>query len=205
MAVSCDHAVLRYPGTPAPAVEDFCLDVAVGEGVVITGMRGSGTSAVAKALTGLLRPLSGSVEVFGLRSDDPRLRPRVGYCPERTPFPDAMTVREATRVVAGIRGVDHTEADAALVAAGLHASDRRRVGRLAIEDVRRLCLACALVGDPDLLVLDDPWEFPETVDALRDARERGATIVVATLDPGGFGDLVGPVVTLPGGGLEEGI
>ena len=184
-------------------VDGLTLDVPTGGGVVITGADGAGTSAVIRALAGLLVPFSGLVEVLGSPAHDPALRPRVGYCPERRPFVRHLRVREVGVIVARVRGLGTAAAAPALRASGLDPDDARRVGGLELGDVRRLALACALVGDPDVLVLDDPWEYPETVEALGAARARGATVVLATPDPGGFPGLVGPLVTLPGGGDEQ--
>jgi hypothetical protein len=62
---------------------------------------------------------------------------------------------------------------------------------LDIEDVRRLSLAGAIVADPLVVLLDDPWEFRETYEECMAARERGACLVIATGDPGGLPALVG--------------
>lgn len=202
-AVSVEDAVLRFPGTPAPAVETFSLRVPAGGGVVLTAAGATALAAATRALAGLLPPFSGSVEVLGLAPDDPGLRGRVGYGPARRPFPARLSVCEVALLVACLRGLGAPEAARALEAAGLAPGDRRQTGRLELGDVRRLALAAALIGDPELVVLDDPWEYPETVAALRAARERGATVVVATPDPGGFPGFVGPLVTLPGGPDEE--
>ncbi len=202
-AVMVEDAVLRFPGTPAPSVEAFSLRVPVGGGVVLTAPGAAALAAATRALTGLLKPFSGSVEVLGLAPDDPGLRGRVGYAPARRPFPGRLTVAEAALLVARLRGRGPDDAARALRAAGLEPGDRRQTGGLELGDVRRLALAVALVGDPELVVLDDPWEYPETVAALRAARARGATVVVASPDPGGFPDVVGPLVTLPGAPDEE--
>jgi ABC-type Mn2+/Zn2+ transport system ATPase subunit len=73
------------------------------------------------------------------------------------------------------------------------------VERIEIEDARRTSLACALVGEPDLLVLDDPWEFPETVAAVRRAMDRGAAVLAASSDPGGLPALLGASIRLDEG------
>jgi ABC-type Mn2+/Zn2+ transport system ATPase subunit len=70
---------------------------------------------------------------------------------------------------------------------------------LEIEDVRRTSLACALIGEPDLLVLDDPWEFPETYAAVRRAMARGAAVLAASSDPGGLPGLLGASIHLTEG------
>ena len=74
-----------------------------------------------------------------------------------------------------------------------------RVGTLEIEDARRLAPACALAGDPPLLVLDDPWEFPETRRQIELARERGAAVLAASGDPGGPPALLGRTLALAEG------
>lgn len=192
---------VRYQGTPEPAVRDVSLRVPAGGGLVVTGPEGCGKTTVVRALMGLVAPLNGTLTVLGADPRDPAVRRRMGYCPERQAFPGAMRVREALDLVAALRGAGGQAGDAAARAAGLPVRDARRVGRLEIEDVRRLSLACALVGEPEALVLDDPWEFPETVEALRAARDRGAAVLVATPDPGGYPELLGAVLELD----EEGV
>lgn len=204
-AVRADAMTVRYQGTPEPAVVEVSFAVEPGCGIVVTGAEGCGKTTVIRAVLGLILPMTGDLTVLGgAPFHDPALRRRIGYCPEKRAFPATMRVREGVGLVASLRGVTAAGAvDAALHAAGLPADDARRVGSLEVEDVRRVSLACALVGDPDVLALDDPWEFPETVAALTRARGRGAAIVLATPDPGGFPAAVGPLVTLPGGGDDE--
>lgn len=201
--VRAEAMTVRYQGTPEPAVTGVSLAVGPGAGLVVTGAEGSGKTTVVRAVIGLVPHMDGSLEVLGGSPLDPAVRRRIGYCPEKRAFPGTMRVAEAVGLVACLRGVTGDGAvAAALGAAGLPGDDRRPIGRLEVEDVRRVSFACALAGDPDLLVLDDPWEFPETVEALRAARARGAGILLATPDPGGFPDVVGPVLTLPGGGED---
>lgn len=204
-AILADAMTVRYQGTPEPAVSDVSFRVAPGEGLVVTGAEGCGKSTVIRAVIGLIVPMTGTLTVLGGDPfHDPALRRRIGYCPEKRAFPATMKVREGVALVAALRDAGTRGAvDAALRAAGLPEGDPRRVGALEVEDVRRMSLACALVGDPDVLALDDPWEFPETVAALGAARDRGAAVVLATPDPGGFPAVVGPLLTLPGGGDDE--
>jgi 4-alpha-glucanotransferase len=87
---------------------------------------------------------------------------------------------------------------AAIEEAGVERPDQR-VEALEIEDVRRTSLACALIGAPDLLVLDDPWEFIETQLAVRRAMARGAAVLAASSDPGGLPALLGASIHLSEG------
>jgi ABC-type multidrug transport system ATPase subunit len=82
---------------------------------------------------------------------------------------------------------------------GLPPHDRRIIWALELGEVRRVSLACAITGSPRALILDDPWEYPETVDVIRRALADGVTIVVGTLDPGGFPKLLGATLTLAQG------
>lgn len=107
-----------------------------------------------------------------------------------------MRVSEALGLVAALRGVPRSEVVPTLERCGIATAVGRRIHALEPEEVRRLSLACALIGDPEGIVLDDPWEFPETVAALARALDRGATVLVASPDPGGFPALLGRTLTL---------
>jgi len=71
-----------------------------------------------------------------------------------------------------------------------------RTARLDAEGFRRLSLALAIAGDPDVVVLDDPWALTETLAEIRRARARGATVVAASRRPAGLGPALGGRVTL---------
>ena len=129
----------------------------------------------------------------------PVIRRQIGFGPERLPFPRGMRIIDAVRLVAAIRGATPKGGDEALVRAGLTAGDRRTISSLDLGDIRRTSLACAIVGRPQILVLDDPWEFEETVTVITEALSEGATVIVATPDPGGFPQLLGHTLTLEPG------
>ncbi|MCC6831375.1 MAG: ATP-binding cassette domain-containing protein [Thermoleophilia bacterium] len=199
-AIAVTDLEVRYQGGQEPALRGVTLAVPAGGGLVVTGPEGCGRTSLVRALVGLVAPSAGSVEVLGGSPVlDPSVRRRVGYGPEKHPFPSVMRAGEAVRLVAAVRGVPPSAAAEALERVGLEAPPDRRIDRLEVEDVRRLSLACAVAGDPEVLVLDDPWEFPETVAVLSAAAARGTTILVATPDPGGFPALLGPVMTLEAG------
>jgi ABC-type multidrug transport system ATPase subunit len=92
-------------------------------------------------------------------------------------------------------------AEDALTRAGLP-EERRGTRTLEIEEVRRTALACALAADPQLLVLDDPWEFVETEQEIARARGRGAAVIVASHEPGGFPAMLGRTLMLKEGRPE---
>ena len=175
------------------------LRVPRGAGLVVTGPEGCGRTTLVRALVGLVAPAGGRVETLGGNPLDPEHRRRIGFGPEGLPFPRVMRVSEALGLVAALRGVPRSEVVPTLERCGIATAVGRRIHALEPEEVRRLSLACALIGDPEGIVLDDPWEFPETVAALARALDRGATVLVASPDPGGFPALLGRTLTLTDG------
>lgn len=189
---------VRYQGTAEPAIANISCEVRPGTGLCVTGPEGAGKSTLLRALVGLVPPLRGSVSVLGGSPQMPALRTQIGYAPDRLPFPRGLRVSDAVRLVGAIRGV--TDAPAlALEQVGLPPHDRRIIWALELGEVRRVSLACAITGSPRALILDDPWEYPETVDVIRRALADGVTVVVGTLDPGGFPKLLGATLTLAEG------
>lgn len=192
--VVTDLAV-RYQGTPEPAITGVSLDIAPGHGLCVTGGEGSGKTSLLRALVGLVAPVRGAVRVGGANPLDPAVRRAIGFGPERMPFPRGLRVIDAVRLVAAIRGTDDSPG-AALERTGLPPDDRRLITGLELGEVRRVSLACASVGDPGVLVLDDPWEYPETVELIHAALDAGRVVVVATPDAGGFPEILGAQLDL---------
>lgn len=181
-----------------PAVDGVSFELRRGDGLLIAGDPGAGKTSVLRALMGLV-VASGDVTVFGHAPGDPALAGRIGYGPQGRTFTEAHSPRAIVRLVGRIRGIrDAAAGDDALERAGIPPG-RRDSRALDMEELRRVALACALAGDPDLLVLDDPWEFPETVAEIARARERGAAVLAASHDPGGLPDLLGRTITLVNG------
>lgn len=189
---------VRYQGTSAPSITDISCDVPPGGGLCITGAEGAGKTTLIRALVGLVPPVRGRVSVLGGSPQLPAIRQRLGFGPERMPFPRGMRVSDAVRLVGAIRGTNE-RAGASLERVGLPSGDRRLLSTLELGEVRRVSLACAITGGPRVLVLDDPWEFPETVEVIRSARADGVAVIVGTPDPGGFPALLGATLTLVGG------
>ena len=122
----------------------------------LLGPSGSGKTTLMRALVGVQRVTSGAVTVLGLPAGSPGLRSRVGYVTQ-TPsvYPD-LTVQENARHFAALYGRRAGEADAAVADVGLAEAAGQLVRDLSGGQQGRASLACALVGDPELLVLDEP-------------------------------------------------
>ena len=144
---------VRYQRGGALAVAGVNIDLRPGAGLLITGDRGSGKSSVLRAILGLAGP-GGDITVLGARPGDPPTLPRIGWAPQAWPFAFGLRAREVVRMVAELGGHGAAAGDRAIEEMAVEAPGAR-VESLEMEDVRRICMACATIGEPDLLVLDD--------------------------------------------------
>jgi len=188
LAIRCRALVKRYPGSPEVlAVNGLDLEVARGECFGLLGPNGAGKTTTVEILEGLLEPTSGDVEVLGARWDRgaTALRERLGITLQETHLPEKLTVEEVLRLFRSFyrrgRTVDEVIGLVAL-------EDKRRTWyeRLSGGQKQRLAVACALVGDPELLFLDepttglDPQSRRQLWDVVVDLKRRGRTVVLTT-------------------------
>ena len=169
------------------AVEKSTFHVNRGEVFGLLGTNGAGKTSTLEILEGLAEPTSGQVRILGLDPvvDRQRLRPDVGIMLQDGGLPAQLTVDETMRMWAGTcstpRPLDELLADVALT----HRRDVR-VGALSGGEQRRLDLACALVGEPSVIFLDepttglDPESRRRTWELLAQLKERGVTMVLTT-------------------------
>jgi ABC-type multidrug transport system ATPase subunit len=173
---------------PVTAVDDLSFEVEDGETFALVGPNGAGKTTTLKVLLGLARPTAGRVMLGpgSLSPGDPAARQALGYVPQRVAFPPGRTVREVMRFFADLRGLPAGAEDRALERVGLTDLAKRRASELSGGYTQRLSLAQALLGDPALLVLDEPtasldpeatWEFRSLVEQLR---REGRTIVLSS-------------------------
>jgi ABC-2 type transport system ATP-binding protein len=169
------------------AVDGIDLEVRPGECFGLLGPNGAGKTTTIEICEGLTTPDAGTVELLGLnwRTGAEELRQRIGVQLQETQFPDKITVEEVLRLFRSFyrRGMT---VDEAIGIAQLEEKRRARVGGLSGGQKQRLAMATALVGDPELLFLDEPttgldpqarrhlWDL---VDGLKHA---GRTIILTT-------------------------
>jgi|SRR5581483_9406730 len=189
-AILCRDLRKRYPGRPAPvdAVAGLDLEVSRGECFGLLGPNGAGKTTTVEILEGLLPPTSGRVEVLGRswgQGDDRTLRERLGISLQETRLSEKLTVRETAILFRSFyeRGLDP---DAVVASVGLTEKADARVGKLSGGQRQRLAIALALVGDPELLFLDepttglDPQSRRQLWEIMRGLRAQGRTIMLTT-------------------------
>ncbi len=139
------------------AVDDMTFDVAAGQVTGFLGPNGAGKTTTFRMLLGLIRPTSGEALIDGRRYEE-LAQPRrvVGAVLEATGFHPDRSGREHLRVLARVTGVPDTRVDDVLDQVGLTADSPRRVGGYSLGMRQRLGLAAALLGDPSILILDEP-------------------------------------------------
>jgi len=156
-------------GAPAIAVEDLHvrrggrpvlqgLSFAVAGGSVtgLLGPSGCGKTTLMRALVGVQAVESGRVEVLGAAAGSPSLRARVGYVTQAPSVYGDLSVRENLRYFARVLGVPQERIEAAIRTVALEGQADQVVASLSGGQSARVSLATALLGEPDLLVLDEP-------------------------------------------------
>lgn len=169
------------------AVDGLSFTVAPGECYGLLGTNGAGKTSALEVLEGLAAPTSGTVEVLGgdPRRDRATLRPRMGIMLQHGGLPSGLTVRETMKLWAGTCS-NPQPADALLDQVDLLHKADIKVGALSGGEQRRLDLACALLGGPELIFLDEPTTGldPESRRnvwrLLRELKESGVMMVLTT-------------------------
>jgi len=154
MAVVVDRLRVVRGGTTA--IDDLSLSVAAGSVTGLLGPSGSGKSTLLRAIVGVQRIKAGTIEVLGVEAGSPALRSRVAYVTQAPSVYMDLSVAENLRYFARLLGVPAARIDRALESVALSGLSNRIVGSLSGGERTRVSLASALLGDPELLVLDEP-------------------------------------------------
>ncbi|MFB6139737.1 MAG: ABC transporter ATP-binding protein [Halosimplex sp.] len=194
------------------ALDGVTLSVPDGASLGLAGTNGAGKTTLFRLLVGHARPDAGSVRVAGVDpTDGTRVRERAGYLPENAGFQPALTGAEVLGYYADMRGegADPARTDRLLSVVGLGDAGDRPVGGYSNGMNRRLGLAVALLGDPDVLLLDEPTAGldPNGVDAFnrvveRIREERDVTVLLSSHVLGEVEALCDRVAVLDAGALR---
>jgi ABC-2 type transport system ATP-binding protein len=169
------------------AVDGIDLEVGPGECFGLLGPNGAGKTTTIEICEGLTTPDAGTVELLGRnwQQDANELRQLIGIQLQETQFPEKLTVEEVLRLFRSFyrRGIT---LDEAIALAQLEEKRRARVGSLSGGQKQRLAMATALVGDPELLFLDepttglDPQARRHVWDLVERLKQAGRTIILTT-------------------------
>src|SRR4051794_35739339 len=190
------------------AVRDLSFTIRRGAVTGFLGPNGAGKTTTLRLILGLATPSSGSATIFGRPyAELDRPVERVGALLESTGFHPGRRGRDHLRVLAASAGLPESRIDAVLDEVGLAHAGRRRVKGYSLGMRQRLGLAGALLGEPDILVLDEPANGldPEGVrwlrETLRNFAARGGTVVVSSHQLAEMAETVDDVVIVAHGRL----
>jgi ABC-2 type transport system ATP-binding protein len=185
IAVRCRGLVKRY--ADVVAVNGLDLALRRGECFGLLGPNGAGKTTTIEILEGLIPPDAGEVEILGAswQRNGRELRERLGISLQETQLGEKLTVDETVRLFRSFyrRGREPREV---LARMALDEKRRSRVGKLSGGQKQRLAVACALVGDPEVLFLDepttglDPQSRLQLWQQIRDFRAGGGTVLLTT-------------------------
>ncbi len=144
------------------AVDNISFEVKDNEIVGFLGPNGAGKSTTMNMITGYIEPTKGKIFVNGYEiSKEPnKVKKQIGYMPEGTPLYQELTVREFINYMASLKRVKRKErkekVDKVLEQTGLKEVEKKQIRKLSRGYKQRVSLAGALIGDPEVLILDEP-------------------------------------------------
>jgi ABC-2 type transport system ATP-binding protein len=176
-------------------IHDISFSVGKGEIVGFLGPNGAGKTTTMRVIAGATTPTSGRVTVagFDMGTHNQEAAQRLGYLPENPPLYDVLDVSTYLRFVAKVKGVQgraaQSELDRVITACRLEAVVTREIYKLSKGYRQRVGLAQALLGKPDVLLLDeptaglDPGQIQETREVIRAFGEHGAVLLSTHILP----------------------
>ena len=183
--IECRDLRKHYPDVKA--VDGLDLEVRAGECFGLLGPNGAGKTTTIEILEGLNVPDSGEVRILGLTwsADEREVRERIGVSLQETQLTEKLSVYETLRLFRSFYR-DGPSPDDLLRSLSLDEKRNARVGKLSGGQKQRLAVACALVGEPDILFLDepttglDPQSRLQLWEVVAEFRRRGGTVLLTT-------------------------
>jgi ABC-2 type transport system ATP-binding protein len=170
----------------ATVLDGFALDIAPGRITGLLGPSGSGKTTLMRSIVGLQRVRSGTVTVLGEPAGSRALRHRVAYATQAASVYDDLTVRQNLAYFARVLGAPRSDVDRVLEQVGLAPEAKRRIANLSGGQRNRVSLATAMLGSPEVLVLDEPTVGLDPVlraslwDIFRSLAAAGCTLLVSS-------------------------
>ena len=176
------------------AVDGLSFSLSAGEVMGFLGTNGAGKTTTIKMMLGLVAPSSGRVQVLGGDPSCPQVRARIGYMPEIATYYPYLNARELLAFYGGICGLDaktvRARSDELLESVGLADAAKRPLRTYSKGMLQRAGIAQALLNDPALLVLDEPFTGLDPLarihfrELMRGLRERGKSIFFSSHELG---------------------
>ena len=168
------------------AVKDVSFRVSRGQIFGFLGPNGAGKTTTIKVLTSLIKPSSGRVSILGGSPGDLRVRAKIGYLPETPNFYDYLTAREFLDIMGRFYGLDRKKrrrrVDELLEMVGLTYAAKRKLRKFSKGMLQRVGIAQALIGDPELVILDEPMSGLDPIgrkevrEIISDLKAKGRTV-----------------------------
>ncbi len=184
-AIECKDLTVILGGKTR-ALSSITVELPAGHIIGLLGPSGAGKTTLIRTIIGRQRPHSGQMTVLGLPAGAKQLRRMVGYMPQDPSIYTDLTVRENLRYFAAVSGAGDEAVDKSLAEVNMTRYTGRLAGNLSGGQRSRVSLAIALLGNPELLVLDEPTVGIDPVlrkqlwELFRKLADRGTTLVVSS-------------------------
>ncbi|MBQ9817119.1 MAG: ABC transporter ATP-binding protein [Proteobacteria bacterium] len=181
----CKTFYVGFRRRQVDAVKGVSFSVRRGEIFGLIGPNGAGKTTTIKMLTGLIKPTSGTMKIMGFDGFDRRCSRKLGYLPEISYYYESLTAFEILDFYAKLYGMGRDRAKAVdywLERVGMSHARNKRLGQFSKGMLQRIGLAQALIGDPELVILDEPQSGLDPIgrrdvaDIIRESQNKGKTI-----------------------------
>ncbi len=189
LAVEIVGLTKRYRGRPPRnAVDHLSLAVPSGSVFGLLGPNGAGKTTTIRAMLGLIRPTSGTMTLLGtsIPSDIAKVRQQIGAIVETPKFTPGFSARRNLALLARAKGTPLSQVDELLATVGLADRASSRFSSFSLGMKQRLAVASTLLGDPQLLILDepanglDPAGIAEMRELVRSIASQGRTVIISS-------------------------